>query len=546
MGSLSTVPANVRSEQLGLRWAICILIAGAFSGCEAPSDGLSETAHGTAACAPTQTFPYPDGPYVGVHAGPANNDVVRCDTAESYSASWHAAKGFAVAQPNTFSPDGTVTYITTSQPKSQDCNVWALSVDTGELVWCKSLSEGAIWSAVEVDENGDLFFTTTEEIISLDATGDIRWQIDAPAGPDMDATNGAIGLHFTPKGHIATVTDQGIVLLIDRKNGSILASLDIPAAFEVSRPIQSEGSIQIDDFLPAEIIADFASLQEGPPSELLSVFAGAANFSDNTIGIAPNGTLYVIGGGNQIGGLFQVQVGGTDDAPTLVGGWMMVTHRGSASSPAISPDGRLVKVSDGNGDGAFLVPENSGATTKIADIESCDANTDGDPDPQICLEAIGIPLLTGPTLGTTPLLNDGVHYQYEIQFADLLNTDTPDIRAFSNDVLLWEKVLPDDLQWTSVITVSDNHLIGTATALTPSEEKVLTIEFPRSAASELILLNRHTGEVVFRAPTTDDSTSTVTIGHDGSLYVTMLTLVHTLSIETRPVAGIMRFVPDEN
>ena len=58
-----------------------------------------------------------------------------------------------------------------------------------------------------------------------------------------------------------------------------------------------------------------------------------------------------------------------------------------------------------------------------------------------------------------------------------------------------------------------------------------------------MLIDRHTGAVAFRAPITDDSSSTVTVGPDGSLYVTLLSLLHTMSIDTDPVAGVMRFLP---
>jgi outer membrane protein assembly factor BamB len=133
----------------------------------------------------------------------------------------------------------------------------------------------------------------------------------------------------------------------------------------------------------------------------------------------------------------------------------------------------------------------------------------------------------------------------EVQVADLLNTSSPDVRCFDGDELLWEVVLPDDLQWTSVITVSNTHLIGTATRFTDSGERLFTLELPSTAHSEVIVLNRHTGEVVHRSPITDDATSTVTIGPDGSLYVTMLSLLHTLSLDTRPVGGVIRFAPSE-
>ena len=61
---------------------------------------------------------YPDTvAYVGVHGGPKNNDFIDCKLAPRFRQAWHGLKGTAIAQPNTFSPDGRHTYVTTSQPK---------------------------------------------------------------------------------------------------------------------------------------------------------------------------------------------------------------------------------------------------------------------------------------------------------------------------------------------------------------------------------------------------------------------------------------------
>ena len=122
-------------------------------------------------CEVAQPFPYPEGiPYVGVHAGPANNDWIDCTTASDFAEGWHALEGYAIAQPNTFSPDGSVTYVTTSQPNAGDCNVHALNVETGEVVWCRALDTNTLWSAVEVDEDGNLYTTTGQSIRALDST----------------------------------------------------------------------------------------------------------------------------------------------------------------------------------------------------------------------------------------------------------------------------------------------------------------------------------------------------------------------------------------
>ena len=501
---------------------------------------------GAFTCHVDRGFPYPSGiPYVGIHGGPGNNDWVPCATAGRFESAWHMLAGAAVAQPNSFSPDGQTTYVTTSQPAAGDCNVWALDAATGSVQWCKTYDDGTLWSTVEVDLNGHLFFTTGAAIVSLDASGAERWVTATPEGGDAERSNGAIGLHFTPDGHLATVTDQGDVLLIAREDGRVLSALDLPEAYGFFPGELISGGIDVATLLPTQVVDDFRRLQHGSLKTLLAVFAGAGNFSDNTVGIAPDGTIYVIGRGEtrDDGALIQVRVNGTADAPVLTPGWYMPTHRGSASSPAISPDGRYVKVADGNADLAFLSPRDAEASLKLADIAACDANTDSNPDATVCGEAYKVPLVTGPTMGTSPMLADGFHFQYEVQVSDLLNTEDADIRAYKNDELLWERALPDDLQWTSVITVTENHLIGTGSRFTDSGESLVTVELPATAESELIILARETGDVVFRAPVTDDSTSTVTVGPDGAVYVTMLGLLHMLSIETQATGGIIRFAP---
>ena len=426
-------------------------------------------------------------------------------------------KGRAVAQPNTFSADGETTYVTSSQPTEGDCNLWALSTVTGEVKWCLDAGPGAIWSAVEVDIDGHLYLAARDAIVSVTSKGDLRWTRDVGDGVDPELDNGPVGLHFTPDGHIATVTSQGIVMLIERERGKILTEFDVPQAFRVDRPAVNTAMIDVGDLLPEAVTKDFQNFQFGPVSALLAVFAGAANFCDNTIAIDPSGHLYVIGSGIETGGLFQVKVGGTPEQPTLSAGWSTPTQLGSASSPAIGPDGRFAKVSDGNADTAFLDPSSVDAKTRIVDIQACNDNRDENKDPKTCAEAYVVPLQTGPTMGTHPMLANGIHYQYEIQVSDLLNTDKIDLRALRGDTVLWEVTLPDQLQWTSVITVTDEHLIGTATRFTDSGDALFTVELPATAKSELLIVNRSDGRIVFRAPTTDDSTSTVTVGRDGAL-----------------------------
>ena len=129
-------------------------------------------------CRPSQKSPYPSqGSYVGIHGNAANNDFIDCETAGSWRRSWHALRGLGMTQPNTFSPDGQVTYVTTTNAQPDGCRLFAIDVQQGQYLWCKrSFPTDIERSAVEVDKDGHLYFTVKEAVISLDALGNERWR----------------------------------------------------------------------------------------------------------------------------------------------------------------------------------------------------------------------------------------------------------------------------------------------------------------------------------------------------------------------------------
>ena len=487
--------------------------------------------------------PYPPNiPYAGIHGGPLNNDFIPCEMPLAYTPSWHALGHTGIPQPNTFSPDGQSIYVTTTEPTEGDCSVHALSTDTGEPLWCLHLP-AAQRSSVEVDEEGMLYVTSNAGITCLDSEGNERWNTPMPEAMDGGDTNGALGLHFTPDGHIATMTLDGTVLLVARGDGEILASLNVMETWGYVPGLSLDNALALDTLMPASVVDDFMTLHG---IFTLGAFTGSGGrFTDNTVAIAPDGTLYAVGGGvdPDHGAVVQIRVEGTAEAPELSPGWAMGIQYGSASSPAISPDGRWVKVADGNSPGGVITPTNVDAGIRMADITACDANTDSDPDPAICAPALQTPLLLGPMLGTTPMLDGPLQYIFEVQLATLFQEEVSDVRAVQDDTILWETHLPDSMQWSSIITATENVLIGTATRMTPSETIVLGLTLPQTAESELMLLARDTGDVIFRAPIPADSTSTVTIGPDGSLYVTMYSLLHIFALDVRPQGGIMKFSP---
>lgn len=493
-------------------------------------------------CEVERPFPYPSPmSYVGVHAGPGNDDLVPCSLPGTWTLGWTALAGRGIAQPNTFSPDGRRTYVTTSQPLPDDCTIWALDTRTGETRWCLAVP-GTLFATLEVDHEGNLYASADAALLSWDAEGNERWATNIPGDdPERNAT----GVHFDASGRVVTVTDAGVVLLVARETGVVLAELDLPATYGFVPPASLGLDLMFDALLPQPVRDDFVRLfgEAGIGAGLGKFAGGSGKFSDNTVGLAPDGTIYVVGGGpdEDHGALMQIHVGGSADAPTFEPGWFVELIASSASSPSVSSDGAWVKVSDGNDIGGFLEPAMAEANAHVIDVAACDANLDAAPEPERCLAARTIPLLTGPALGASPVFAGGESWRWEVQFADLYAQAAPDLVRSDAGGRELGFSLPDDRVWSSVLTITDDYVIGTMSALTPSDAMLLTITLPATASSELVVVARETGEIVFRAPVSDDSTSTVTVGPDGGLYVTQLALLHALALDTEAVGGLIKY-----
>ncbi|MBW2629976.1 MAG: PQQ-binding-like beta-propeller repeat protein [Deltaproteobacteria bacterium] len=507
-------------------------------------------------CVIDQPAPYVDGiPYLGIHANAQNSDIVDCDTAPAYQEAWHVLKGKGIPQPVTFSPDGETVYATSTNAEEDGCRVWALDGRTGETNWCETYDRDVAASSVEVDLDGHLYFTAARRVISLNADGTERWSTPLEEGSlEVDVVVEAFGVHFTPDGHVATITAAGVVFLLDRATGAVLDSLDLPEAFGFV-PLTSLGSgFDLVTGLPQSVKDDataiFGSIDEF--QNVLETFLGAGGgFNDNTIAIAPDGTLYAVGGGPDPtrGSLMQIKVQGTAAAPELVAGWHLVTVGGSATSPSISANGRFVHVSDGASAAGLIDPSTSTSKNVVVDIAACDANADGDADEAVCTALWTEPLEKGAAAGSPGIFDDGSILFWEVSFNfAAIPPGVRDLVWKGPEGLVWDTVFPDDLEWTSVATTSRNHVFGTASVFTEAqggESLAGLVPLPSTAASELLVIDRDDGGIVFRAPITDDATSTVAIGPKGSLYTALYGLISILSVDQRPTLGLVKFAPTE-
>ena len=184
------------------------------------------------------------------------------------------------------------------------------------------------------------------------------------------------------------------------------------------------------------------------------------------------------------------------------------------------------------------------ASVRVVDIAACDANTDAAPSPAECAFAYSEPVERSALPGAPAILDNGdvIFYEFGLDFSAA--PEDRDVVRFGDAGVVWETALPGDLDWDSVITVTDNHVIGTASRVTLSEQRLLGLAFPIETTDRLVLLDRETGEFVFQTEVPDDSSATVTVGPAGELYVGVLGLLSVLSIDDRPNLGLFRFDPE--
>ncbi len=496
-------------------------------------------------CAPERPHPYAaTTPYAGIHGDAANSDVIDCTLGADYAERWHALTGHGLAQPNTFSADGQTIYVTATHPAPDGCRLFALDRETGMVRWCHTLDPAVVESAVEVDADGHLYVTASGTVLSYRHDGTLRWRTE------LDDADAPWGLHFTPDGHVATVTPSGRVLLLARDTGVVLASLSVIESYGFVGPEASALSIDPALLFPPSVVSDIESVYGPTDADNAdagaSSFLGAGAFVDNTLAVSEAGHLYLMSGGPTVdtGALVQIRVTGTPDAPRLEPGWFAETVGGSATSPSISADGRWVVIGDGASMDVFLSPDAVEGHVRLADIPACDANTDADPDPGRCAFATDHRMERGPMMGSPAILEDGTVIFYELSLDFAAPADARDVVALApSGEVLWSSTLPDDLDWTSVVTVVGEHIVGTATSVTASDTGVFTLMLPQTSEDSLVILDRETGALVEQIPIPDDSSATVTVGPEGELYVGMLGMLTILTLDERPTLGLLRLDP---
>ena len=449
-----------------------------------------------------QPWPYAQVPYAGIHGNASNNNLVAYSTAQAYAPGWHALPLSAVVQPNTFSPDGRLTYLTTTpSPAHRGCTLFALDTKSGRVRWCRILRPASVGSAVEVDETGRLFITNGAAVLAFSDQGKRLWQ------QTLDGI--AVGVHFTPQGLVATASGAGTVYLLDRKTGAMVASLNIPAAFN----------------LPAT--------WDATPGA--GFFGAGLGFTNNTLAVAPDGMVFVSGRGERDGqGAVAALRLVPSNPPHLEPAWLGNLEGLSATSPAVSGDGRWVAVGDGIGSGA--------AGIALFDASSCavDAATPGEPFGH-CAPHVRYSWQGEPILGSPVIEPDGTVFFWE---RGLRQAATHHVLRLQADGVVTRVALPDGLAWNSAMTASANHLLGTASRMVQGPlGGIIRLEH------FLVALDKVTGKIAWRYALPADSAASVSLGPDGALYVGFLAPLATFGFVSNPLSnpppafGLMQWQP---
>lgn len=484
-------------------------------------------------CSLANPSPYPPtGTYMSNHAGRENTNAIPCAGPRAFEFAWHVLPTHASGQPNTFSPDGSVAYFTATTG-DDDCNVFAVDTDDGALLWKRcDLPFTVLASTVDVDENGDLYLTAGDSVHALSpADGRDRW---TTALPDTSDVGFSYGLKFTADGHIVTQVADGTVYLLDRTTGKILTSLSVA---EVTGFVPAEATelpiYMAPDYILERLHTLVGDAHFNEAIEALSGLLGASGgFADNTVCTTARRQVLTVGGGPNLdtGAAVALDIVGPAEAPALQLRWALTLPAGTASSVVASTDGARAVLGDGNGH------------VHMIDVPACDKNLDDDADPLRCAPAWIFRHPGGRLLGTVALDAEGVVYVF---------TSGPErveeIYALSDHgdsyTLAWQQDYGPLAMMTSVLTVTDDAIYGVLSQVDPAAE-LDALTLPASITSEVVIIDKKSGEIVHRAATPESSLTELVLSPRGDLFLTALGVYEILTLDEAapaPVGGLRKF-----
>lgn len=302
---------------------------------------------------PPAASPYSQGGWSTLHTEGANRKQVNnVSLADNYRVK-HVLKGNSILTAPTLSPDGKHFYITTGQGEGGS-NLHAFTI-TGEPLWQSEPVSGkqgvdgcAILSSPVIDRDGDIYISDCDQLWAFRPNGSIKWVIEQPdppanawqpdSGKKVNAFTTAV---ITNDGNIFGVTNFGDALLVNKANGELLTEpMRLPGLQPPFTSVPMPDSMLPDRFIDQEL-----------KIWAWQLLLGGAMPSANTPAIDHNtGRIFVAATSTQpaLGAVVAIDIVNAS-TPQITIAWTTDIGIGSGSSPALSPDGKHVYVSDEEG-----------------------------------------------------------------------------------------------------------------------------------------------------------------------------------------------------
>ena len=473
---------------------------------------------------PTTGRHYAQTAWATVHRDSSNSDYVPLRPSPKVAVKWTALEGVALLVGPVIAPEGNL-YVPSGRGAGHS-NLHAFNSD-GKLLWeapaMKDLSDfdyAAVDCAPIVDSDGNIYAADSNQLWSFTSSGEQRWVADLP-------DQGVEGFFVTPvlsrEGFAGGVSTDGKVAFFKRDSGEpAFPVLDLPGkrgpASQPTPPGLWAGGLMAPEF--------------GRP--LWDLAFGREIEVANTPAVHPEtGRIFITAAGSEEteGVLY-----GIDTSPE--GAFIAFTApmgAGSGTSPAISPDGRLVYAIDDDG---LMVAIDAFSGERVWEA----ADTMGQASPSVGPD--GTIYSFNGIEGTIVAIhgdNGGIKWRRQYDF-------------IAEDHLWWVPFIPRKTTVDGLITVTDNGLW----VFFDLNYEIRGGELPYPQPRKVVVgqVDANTGELLAWFESRDTSGAFVVPDCDGSLYLTLSAAASSISYygvnpklpgflqnDWKPQAGLVALAP---